>query len=165
MAVYRRLCPPLTSAGCWAPSSGRTGAVRRRWRCAAGRCRVLPAGSAADLLPARALRLLKRRYGAAITRCRCRRGSSWRRRPAGRWRPSPRSSRFDFICSLGSIRNRTGRLVSNDSWAARAITRRLNVGCHSVWRYVTEPYALHSLSTPPPPTVRKDSECGVGPAQ
>lgn len=32
-------CITLTSEDCQAPSSGRTSAVRRRWRCAAGRCK------------------------------------------------------------------------------------------------------------------------------
>lgn len=138
----------LTLAGCWAPSSGRTGAVRRRWRCAAGRCREVPAGSAADRLPARALRLLKRRRGAAITRCRCRRGNSWRRRPAGRWRPSARSWRRECFVSLLPLRVP----VLNYSWAARA---RTHTRAHNTHRcnVVTasgvtspKPYAL----TPPP---------------
>ncbi len=89
----------LTSAGRRAPSSGRTGAVRRRWRCAAGRCRGLPADSAAEQLPARAWRGLQQRYGAAITSRRCRRRSSWSRRRASRWRRSRRSS-FTVCCCL-----------------------------------------------------------------
>lgn len=142
---------PLTLAGCWAPSSGRTGTVRRRWRCVPGRCRVLPAGSAADLLPARALRLLKRRHGPAITRCRCRRGSSWRRRPAGRWRPSARSWRFD--CLLACLLVCLVRLgVGEDAWFKTTPELRARIHarpyyaqmqcCHSAQRYVTKPYAL-----------------------
>lgn len=144
---------PLTLAGCWAPSSGRTGAVRRRWRCAAGRCRVLPAGSAADLLRARASRLLKRRRAAALTRCRCRRGSSWRRRPAGRWRPSARSWRFQWLFGwFDSESERTPgfkRLLSCPHAHMRAhITHRCNVVTASG---VTSPNHMHS---PPLYTVR-----------
>lgn len=168
--MVRALWAALTLAGLPAPSSGRTGTVRRRWRCAAARCRGLPAGSAAAQLLARAWRgRLEQR--AAMTAHRSRRGSSWRRRRAGRRRCSlcsffsfsfypPPASRSIIILSgraSGSAHREedgdsvwTGLFWSNSKLRAhkthihadtRGTRRSLSNRC-----YVMSPYALLFLS-------------------